>query len=366
MKNTFGDSITLTVFGESHGEAIGAVLDGLAPGMEVSDGMIRAYLDKRRPSGAVSTARSEKDEYKIVSGAVNGKTTGTPLTIVIPNADCKSADYKEINALARPSHADWAAYEKYHGYEDRRGGGHFSGRITAAIVAAGAVLMPALQSRGIKIGTHVLRCASVSDREFENYGEDIEKLRFMNFPVLSDEAAKSMQKKIIEAKNSQNSVGGIAETAVVGLPSGLGEPYFDSIESKLSHALFSLGGVKGVEFGAGFAIADMTGSEANDELFINNGKIETATNNNGGINGGITNGMPVIFRTAVKPTPSISQKQRTVDFEKALEAEIEIKGRHDPCIVHRVAAVTDCLVAFVVADVLAARYGTDYLAKAVR
>lgn len=364
MKNTLGDNITLTLFGESHGEAIGAVLDGLAPGMEVSDGVIRAYLDKRRPAGAVSTARSERDAYKIVSGAVNGKTTGTPLTIVIPNEDCKSADYKEINALARPSHADWAAYEKYHGYEDRRGGGHFSGRITAAIVAAGAVLMPALRSKGIEIGTHVLKCASVCDRGFENYSDDIEKLRFMNFPVLSEDAAKSMQEKIIEAKNSQNSVGGVAETVIVGLPAGLGEPYFDSIESKLSHALFSLGGVKGVEFGAGFAIADMMGSEANDELCINSGKIESLTNNNGGINGGITNGMPVIFRTAVKPTPSIARKQRTVDFEKAVETEIEIKGRHDPCIVHRVAAVTDCLTAFVVADVLAGRYGTDYLAKA--
>lgn len=362
MKNTLGDNVTLTIFGESHGDAIGAVIDGLAPGITVSKDEINAYLTKRRPAGAVSTARAEKDEYQILSGVYEGKTTGTPISIVIPNTTQRSADYKSFNTLARPAHADYSAYCKYHGFEDRRGGGHFSGRVTAAIVAAGAITLSALYKKGIKIGTHILRCAGVSDREFGNYDEDISLIRYMNFPVLEKKAGEKMQEKIVEAKKNLDSVGGILQTVVTGVPAGLGEPYFDSIESKLAHALFSLGGVKGIEFGKGFAISELTGSIANDPFYIKDGDVKTKTNNNGGINGGITNGMPILFNLAVKPTSSIAQKQNTVDFEKNEDAVIEIKGRHDPCIVHRVACVADCLTAFVIADVLTGRYGTDYLA----
>lgn len=362
MKNTLGDNVTLTIFGESHGDAIGAVIDGLAPGITVSKDEINAYLTKRRPAGAVSTTRAEKDEYQILSGVYEGKTTGTPVSIVIPNTTQRSADYKSFNTLARPAHADYAAYCKYHGFEDRRGGGHFSGRVTAAIVAAGAITLSALYKKGIKIGTHILRCAGVSDREFGNYDEDISLIRYMNFPVLDKAAGEKMQDKIVEAKKNLDSVGGILQTVVTGVPAGLGEPYFDSIESKLAHALFSLGGVKGIEFGKGFAISELTGSVANDPFYIKDGYVKTKTNNNGGINGGITNGMPILFNLAVKPTSSIAQKQNTVDFEKNEDAVIEIKGRHDPCIVHRVACVADCLTAFVIADVLTGRYGTDYLA----
>lgn len=362
MKNTLGDNVTLTIFGESHGDAIGAVIDGLAPGITVSKDEINAYLTKRRPAGAVSTTRAEKDEYQILSGVYEGKTTGTPVSIVIPNTTQRSADYKSFNTLARPAHADYAAYCKYHGFEDRRGGGHFSGRVTAAIVAAGAITLSALYKKGIKIGTHILRCAGVSDREFGNYDEDISLIRYMNFPVLEKKAGEKMQDKIVEAKKNLDSVGGILQTVVTGVPAGLGEPYFDSIESKLAHALFSLGGVKGIEFGKGFAISELTGSVANDPFYIKDGDVKTKTNNNGGINGGITNGMPILFNLAVKPTSSIAQKQNTVDFEKNEDAVIEIKGRHDPCIVHRVACVADCLTAFVIADVLTGRYGTDYLA----
>lgn len=362
MKNTLGDNVTLTIFGESHGDAIGAVIDGLAPGITVSKDEINAYLTKRRPAGAVSTTRAEKDEYQILSGVYEGKTTGTPVSIVIPNTTQRSADYKSFNTLARPAHADYAAYCKYHGFEDRRGGGHFSGRVTAAIVAAGAITLSALYKKGIKIGTHILRCAGVSDREFGNYDEDISLIRYMNFPVLNKAAGEKMQDKIVEAKKNLDSVGGILQTVVTGVPAGLGEPYFDSIESKLAHALFSLGGVKGIEFGKGFAISELTGSIANDPFYIKDGDVKTKTNNNGGINGGITNGMPILFNLAVKPTSSIAQKQNTVDFEKNEDAVIEIKGRHDPCIVHRVACVADCLTAFVIADVLTGRYGTDYLA----
>lgn len=362
MKNILGDNVTLTIFGESHGDAIGAVIDGLAPGITVSRDDIDAYLKKRRPAGAVSTARAEKDEYQILSGVYEGKTTGTAVSIVIPNTAQRSADYKSFDTLARPAHADFSAYSKYHGFEDRRGGGHFSGRVTAAVVAAGAITMGALNRKGIKIGTHILKCAGVSDREFDSYDEDISLIKYMNFPVLDEKAGEKMQEKIIEAKKNLDSVGGILQTVVTGVPAGLGEPYFDSIESKIAHAIFSLGGVKGIEFGKGFAMSELTGSIANDPFYMDGGSVKTRTNNNGGINGGITNGMPILFNTAVKPTPSISQKQNTVDYVKNEDAVIEIKGRHDPCIVHRVACVADCLTAFVIADVLTGRYGTDYLA----
>ncbi|MDO5479700.1 MAG: chorismate synthase [Clostridia bacterium] len=362
MKNTFGDNITLTVFGESHGSAIGVVIDGLAPGISVDEGKIAYKLLLRRPSGGISTSRVEADKFKIESGVHEGKTTGTPITIIIPNENTKSGDYKATENLARPAHADYTAYMKYHGFEDRRGGGHFSGRITAGIVAAGAIFISALENKGIYIGTHMKKCAGVSDRDFSDLAEDVKKLVNMRFPVLSEEAGSLMQEKIMQAREDKDSVGGILETAIIGVPAGLGEPYFDSIESKIAHAMFSIGGVKGIEFGKGFALSDMQGSEANDAFRMENGVVITETNNNGGINGGITNGMPILFSLAVKPTPSIFRVQKTVDFVKGENAEIELKGRHDPCIVHRAKSVADALSAFVIADVLTGRYGTDYLA----
>ncbi|MBQ2942211.1 MAG: chorismate synthase [Clostridia bacterium] len=362
MKNTFGDNITLTVFGESHGSAIGVVIDGLAPGISIDEEKIAYKLLLRRPSGGISTSRVEADKFKIESGVYEGKTTGTPVTIIIPNENTKSGDYKATENLARPAHADYTAYMKYHGFEDRRGGGHFSGRITAGIVAAGAIFISALENKGIYIGTHMKKCAGVSDRDFSDLTEDVKKLINMRFPVLSGEAGSLMQEKIMQAREEKDSVGGILETAIIGVPAGLGEPYFDSIESKIAHAMFSIGGVKGIEFGKGFALSDMVGSKANDAFRMENGKVITETNNNGGINGGITNGMPILFSLAVKPTPSIFRVQKTVDFVKGEDAEIELKGRHDPCIVHRAKSVADALSAFVIADVLTGRYGTDYLA----
>ena len=361
MKNTFGDVVSLTIFGESHGEAIGAIIDGLAPGIKISDEKIKEKLDLRRPSGTISTQRVEMDPYKIVSGVYNGVTTGTPLAIIIPNENVMSKDYSATINLARPSHADYAGFMKYHGFEDRRGGGHFSGRITAAVVAAGAIMETALAEKGIYIGTHIKRCAKIDDIPFSDYEEDIKKLSKMRFPVLSGEASEKMQEAINKAREDKNSVGGVLETAIIGLEAGLGEPFFDSMESKIAHAMFSIGGVKGIEFGKGFEIADMMGSVANDSFRMEDGKVVTATNNNGGINGGITNGMPVTFSLAVKPTPSILRKQETIDFEKNENAEIEIKGRHDPSIIHRVRAVVDALSAFVIADMLSVRFGTDYL-----
>lgn len=363
MKNTFGQYMGITLFGESHGAAIGAVLDGLCPGTVIDEENIRRMLRLRKPQGAISTARQEKDEFEIVSGAVNGVATGTPLCILIRNQDTRSGDYAQMQTLMRPGHADYPAQCKYHGYQDTRGGGHFSGRITAALVAAGAICHSALQSKGITIGTHISRCAGIPDRGFEDLHADIAALSESLFPVLDKAAGEKMESAILAAKAECDSVGGVLETVIMGLPAGVGEPWFDTFESVLSHMLFSVPAVKGVEFGDGFALADMKGSEANDALRYENGAVVTATNHGGGIGGGITNGMPVIFRCAVKPTPSIAKAQPTVDIAAKENATLAIKGRHDPAIVHRARIVIDAVTAIAVYDMLLGRYGTDYFAK---
>lgn len=363
MKNTFGSSLALTLFGESHGEYIGAVLDGIAPGIRIERGYIEKMLARRRPTGDISTSRREADEFIFASGVSGGYTTGTPLCILIPNTNTKSADYEKLADTPRPSHADFAAGCKYHGFEDRRGGGHFSGRVTAAIVAAGAIVRMALEERGIFIGTHVLRIRNVCDRSFANMTEDIKALALSDFPTLDGECAERMKEEILLAKEAHDSVGGILETAVIGMPAGVGEPWFDTVEGTLSHALFSIPAVKGVEFGCGFGFAHGTGSELNDAFAVVDGEIVTKTNNNGGINGGITNGMPIVFRCALKPTPSIARKQETVSLSRMENVTLEICGRHDPCIVHRAAAVVDAVTALALADALVVRFGTDYLAK---
>lgn len=362
MKNSFGNSLIITLFGESHGEYIGAVLDGLAPGIKIDDEYIKAKLALRRPSGKISTARVEADEYRIVSGAFKGYTTGTPLCILIPNTNTKSRDYGEKMDIPRPSHADYAANVKYHGYEDFRGGGHFSGRVTAAIVAAAAIIQSALETKGVKIGSHITELHGAFDRSFENYESDIALVNSKAFPTLTDEGEERMRKEIEKAAERGDSVGGILESAIIGIPAGVGEPWFDSMESMLSHALFSIPAVKGVEFGLGFAFADAYGSEANDEFAIKNGRVVTESNNNGGINGGITNGMPITFRTVIKPTPSIFKKQQSVSLSMGEECTLELSGRHDPAIIHRARAVVDAMAALVIADMLTVRYGTDYLA----
>ena len=363
MKNSFGSSVILTLFGESHGIGIGAVLDGLAPGITVDEDFIRSQLSLRRPVGNISTPRAEPDNFVIESGVFGGKTTGTPICIVISNVNTRSKDYSELRSKARPGHADYAAYTKYHGFEDYRGGGHFSGRITAGIVAAGAIAISALKNNGIYIGTHIKSIAGVTDREFRNIADDIKALSQEEFAVLDEDIKEKMINEITAAKADSDSVGGVLETAVIGLPSGVGEPWFGGVENVLSSALFAVPAVKGVEFGAGFALANMRGSAANDEFFCSDGKITTATNNNGGINGGITNGMPVIFRCAVKPTPTIHKEQNTVDFIKNENVKIAAGGRHDPCIVHRARVVIDSITAIALCDMLAGRFGTDWLGE---
>ena len=362
MKNVFGNSITVTLFGESHGDMIGAVIDGLAPGIAVDYEYIDKKLALRRPVGAISTSRREPDKYRIVSGVYEGYTTGTPLTVLIENTCTKSSDYCELTKKPRPSHADYTAGIKYHGFQDARGGGHFSGRITVALVAVGAILSSALEKKGVKIATHIARLGGIEDRSFADLSLDVDRLSELYFPVLSDECGTAMTEFIESVAKDGDSIGGVLETAVIGVPAGLGEPWFDSVESRLSHIVFSVPGIKGVEFGSGFGFANLRGSEANDAFRAIDGRVVTATNHNGGINGGITNGMPIIMRSAVKPTPSIYKEQNTVDLEKMENATLEIKGRHDPAIIHRERAVIDAVVAIAIADMIAERYGTDALA----
>ncbi|MBQ1847617.1 MAG: chorismate synthase [Clostridia bacterium] len=358
MKNTFGSSVTLTVFGESHGPYVGAVLDGLCPGMPVSEQSIKKALSMRRPYGNISTKRVEPDDYIIASGVFNGKTTGTPLCIMIPNTDTRSGDYDY--GKARPGHADYTAYLKYHGFEDYRGGGHFSARLTAPVVAACAILCDALRTKNIRIGTHISSLCGIRDREFSDLSADMDTLENRLYPVLSDEAMELMIKKTEDAAKEGDSVGGILQTVITGVPKGVGEPFFDSVESVLSHILFSVPAVKGVSFGAGFGFAGMFGSEANDPMRYDNGEVSFETNNNGGCNGGITNGDPIIINTAVKPTPSIAKEQDTIDFINKENVRRKITGRHDPAVIHRARAVVDALCSFAVFDMLSFRYGTDF------
>ena len=359
MKNTIGNNLRLTIWGESHGKAIGAVLDGMCAGIKVDEDFIKSQLTKRRPQGKMETPRVENDNFHILSGVFNGYTTGEAISIIIENNNIKSKDYNEIKDIARPSHADYVAYVKSHGYNDYRGGGHFSGRITAVIVAIGSILISALKEKNIFIGTHIKKCLNVVDRDILNT-EDIMYLNTKSFPVLDD-----IEDKVIEicekAASDQDSVGGILQTMISGLPVGLGDPWFSSVEGKLSEALFGIGAIKGVEFGEGFNYSNLKGSNANDVFVIENNQVFTKTNHNGGINGGMTNGMPVVFNCAVKPTPSIGKTQNTINFKTNENTTLEIKGRHDPAIIRRIAVVIDSISAIVICDLLKTKYGDDFL-----
>ena len=367
MKNSFGKDIQITLFGESHGETIGVVIDGLAPGLAIDLGYIQKRMEQRKAKGRISTQRHEADEFRIVSGWFEGYTTGTPLTILIDNTNTRSQDYEQTRYRLRPSHADYTAYEKYLGYQDFRGGGHFSGRITAPLVAAGAIAQQILESKGILIGTHILKCHQVSDEPFaqeeEQLSAQINKLNGLEFPVLDEERAQDMHALITAAAERGDSVGGILETAVCGLPAGIGEPFFDSIESVLSHLLFSVPAVKGVQFGLGFGFADLFGSEANDPFCSKEGRIRTATNHNGGVNGGISNGMPILIQSVIKPTASIFRPQQTVDYLSARPVELQIKGRHDPAIIHRARVVVDSVCALGLLDLCCERQGNLSMRK---
>lgn len=355
MNNTFGRSAALTIFGESHGVSIGAVLDGLPAGEAIDWDAVRMEMARRAPGrNAMSTARSEADAFEVQSGFFNGYTTGTPLCAVIRNGDHRSKDYGQLRHIMRPGHADYSGKIRYGGYNDFRGGGHFSGRLTAPLVFAGAVASQILKRRGVAVGAHILQIGSVRDASFYPLGEDealFESLKQETLPVLDKTKQSEMEGEIMAAKGDLDSVGGVIECMITGLPAGLGNPFFDSVESALSHMMFSVPAVKGIEFGDGFALASMRGSGANDAFYYDGAIVRTKTNRNGGINGGITNGMPVLFRVAVKPTPSISRQQETIDTDTQENCTLEIKGRHDPCIVQRAVPVVEAAASWAILDV---------------
>ena len=355
MGNVFGKNISLSIFGESHGALIGATLGGIAPGIKIDKEYITKKLSLRRPFGKISTSRCEEDDFKIVSGEFQGYTTGAPITVIIENKNVKSRDYSEFLDTPRPSHADYTANVKYSGFQDFRGGGHFSGRITAALVAVGAILQSALEEKGIYIGTHISSLKGICDRKFSDYSEDIKMLSSKIFPTLSEESEEKMIKLIEKTAENGDSVGGVLESAIIGVPAGIGEPFFDSIESEISHILFSIPAVKGVSFGAGFGFSDLFGSEANDAYLTDGKSVFTKTNNNGGILGGISNGMPIIVNTVIKPTPSIYREQDTVSLSKLENVKLQISGRHDPAIIHRARAVVDAALAVAIYDLLGAK-----------
>jgi chorismate synthase len=362
MKNTFGRHISVTLFGESHGAAIGAVIDGMPSGVRIDYELIADMMDQRRAAGSISTARREDDLPEFLSGIKNGYSEGTPIAFLIRNDNVQAKDYEQLKDTARPGHADYTGHIKYRGYEDASGGGHFSGRLTAPLVTAGAICMHMLNEKGIDIGTHIAKLKDIEDIPFDetNLKRDIKLLHQRRFGVLDPHRSEAMIASIMDCREQQDSIGGILDTAVIGLEAGIGEPEFDSIESELSHAIFSIPAVKGIEFGEGFHFADLYGSQANDAFAIDDGKIITKTNHNGGINGGISNGMPLRFRTAVKPTPSIAQMQDTVDFAAMKEKKLTIAGRHDPAVIHRARVVVDAMTAIVLTDLLLERHGTLY------
>nr|WP_300004693.1 chorismate synthase [Tissierella sp.] len=356
MSSIWGNNIKISLFGESHGQAVGVNIDGLPAGIHLDLESIEEEMARRAPGrDNISTSRIEEDKFEILSGYFNEKTTGTPLCAIIKNKDSKSKDYEKNKNLLRPGHADFTGNRKYYGNNDYRGGGHFSGRMTAPICFAGALAKQILQLKGIIIGSHIKSIYNIEDSPFNDRDitpEFLSSLKLNKIQTIDKEKKILMEEVILKAKEEGDSVGGVVELAIINLPPGIGSPFFNSVESNLSQMMFSIPGVKGVEFGRGFDITRIKGSQANDEFYAENGEIKTYTNNSGGILGGITNGMPIIFRVALKPTPSIGKVQKTVDIADVENKEIKIEGRHDPCIVVRAVPVLEGAAAIVLLDLL--------------
>lgn len=343
-----------SIFGESHGPAVGVVLEGVPPGLELDLDAVRFDLSRRAPGKSpLSTARNEADQPQILSGVFEGRTTGAPLCAVIENTDTRSGDYAKTRDLARPGHADYPAHVRYQGFNDYRGGGHFSGRLTAPLVFAGGVAKQILAQRGVCVGAHISTVYGVNDEPLEDW-ESLRACAAKDFPVLDDEKGAEMRDAILEAKNDQDSVGGAIECGVFGLPAGLGEPDFGrNAEGIFAQHLFAVPAVKGVSFGAGAAFALMRGSEANDPLYVDgDGSVKAEQNCAGGINGGITNGMPLVFEVTLRPTPSIARRQFTVDLAKGENAVLELTGRHDPCVVHRAVPAIEAAAALAACELM--------------
>lgn len=361
MSGQWGQNLRVSIFGESHGVGIGVVIDGLPSGLALDWDQIRQEMKRRAPGqNAMSTARREADEPQVLSGFFNGYTTGTPLCVTIANTNTRSKDYANLNDTVRPGHADYTGYMRYDGYNDYRGGGHFSGRITAPLVFCGAVCKQLLAQKNIWIGAHIQQIHAVQDKPMTQ--AHLTKAQFAHWqtqtlPTVDQSAAEKMEQAIATAKENGDSVGGMVECAAIGLPAGVGDPFFDSVESVLSHLFFSVPAVKGVEFGLGFAMAALTGSVCNDPYTFEQGKVKTTSNHNGGILGGITNGMPVVCRVAIKPTASIAKEQKTISLANQTDTTLVIKGRHDPCIVQRAVPVIEAAMAIGLTDLLLAYAG---------
>lgn len=358
MSSIWGTNLKVSLFGESHSSGIGCVIDGLPSGIELDiDAVKKDVLRRSAKSYNLATPRKEDDDFIILSGFFNGRTTGTPLSFIIENKNTKSKDYKPN--ILRPGHADYTAYKRYKGYQDYRGGGHFSGRLTAPLVIAGAVAKQVLKSliNDINIGSRIVSINSIEDVKIKNHTEyyDLD-LSDKKYPVINDDIIDKFEEKVKEANKNKDSVGGIIETWITGLPAGIGDPFFNSIESELSSLIFSIPAVKGLEFGLGFEFAQKTGFETNDSFVFENGEIKTETNNNGGINGGISNGQPIVFRAVIKPTATISKQQKTIDYETKENIICEYGGRHDPCIVLRAPVVFESVTALGILNLVLGSY----------
>lgn len=355
MSSKFGENLQISIFGESHGKAIGVEMDGIPSGESIDMEQLQTFLDRRKPGqGAMTTRRKEGDRPEFLSGIQDNTTTGFPICAVIKNSDQHSSDYSNLRTNPRPSHADYTAYLRYGESRDMRGGGHFSGRLTAPLCIAGGICLQMLERRNIHVGAHLLQVGSVKDDPLPLYPtvELFHDIASRNPAVINPEAGTKMESVIVEASRRLDSIGGIIECAVTGVPGGIGSPMFEGIENRLAKVLFGIPAVKGVEFGSGFEGALQYGSQNNDPFILKDQKIATATNHEGGINGGITNGMPIVFRVAIKPTASISQKQRTINLDTMQETEIVIKGRHDPCIAVRAVPVVEAAAAAEITDIL--------------
>jgi len=356
MSGVWGNKIKVSIFGESHGTAIGITIDGLPAGFEIDMDKVSIEMARRAPGkSAISTARKEADAPEILSGVFEGKTTGAPLCGIIRNADTRSKDYDKTKDLMRPGHSDYTGHMRYNGFNDYRGGGHFSGRITAPLVFAGAICKQILESKGVYVGAHINSVGNINDDKFNEISiekEDLLALRDKSMPLINDSLEEKIRDSILAAKVTGDSLGGTIECGVVGIKPGIGNPFFDSVESTLAHLIFSVPAVKGIEFGKGFELCTMYGSEANDEYYYEDEVVKTKTNNNGGILGGITNGMPLVFKVAIKPTASILKKQQTINIKTKKNEELQIYGRHDPCIVQRAVPVIEAVTAIGLLDLM--------------
>lgn len=364
MGSTWGNQLKISMFGESHGKGIGAVIDGFPAGLACDFEFIDRELSRRAPGQSnLTTSRKEADKPVILSGILHGKTTGAPVCVMIMNTDTHSSDYENLRTVPRPSHSDYTGQIRYRGNNDIRGGGHFSGRLTAPLVFAGALCKDYLRKyHNVEIGSHLYSVGGTSDLPFDLINTDRElliRLQQDSLPLLNHDVEGKIRETVETARKELDSVGGVIECAVVGASAGIGSPMFQNVESRIASILYGIPSVKGVEFGTGFAITGMRGSEANDCYINSNGMIRTRTNHNGGVSGGITTGMPVIVRVAIKPTPSIGKEQNTVNLKTGAEEQLRIHGRHDPCIAMRAPVVVEAAVAVAVMDLYLEAFGYD-------